>query len=162
MPRVLNKIAGDNEQRKLNENFDRLALDIADRSGRFSSTATVLGGIELVNGGVGTLEINILDQRNNFEQGKLPVVPRIDVFIDHDLDYNHAWPYGGLAEAADIYGTSVFTLLSRTTINPIDDEKATYFIHIRNDSGNTHTYYVYFDAFYIPAPDLGVAARATS
>lgn len=161
MTRILNKIKSPIEEEigNINTNFDRIALDLADRSGTFSSVATIPGGITVAAGNGHSIEVSIVDSLNTYQSGRLPVIPRIDVYIDNDLDGTYLWPSGGNISGTLKGQTFVTVLNSRSVINQIDDEKATTLICISNLDLFDHTFYIYFDAYYVPAPDYGVAAR---
>lgn len=159
MARILNKIGdANNEIRKINDNFDRLSLDISDRSGTFSSVAGV-SGMSLASGSSSLIEISVQDVKSIYEFGRLPLIFRYDLFINNDSDFTYSWPLGGNLSGAIKHGVDVTVFQSKTVLNTIEDEKATILVKIKNTSGVSIDYYFYLDAYYIPAPEEGVAAR---
>lgn len=145
---------------KINQNFDEIAIELANRSGVFSSVASA-GAIPIADGESIVIEVDILDPLSRFATNRLPVLPRYDLFIDNDLDYTYVYPIGGNLTAAEVHGIRVHIHQSRVVVNEVADEKATIFIAISNDSGGAHNFYLYFDTFYVPSPELGIAVRAT-
>lgn len=162
MVRILNKIKTpitDGEVSNINLNFDRIALDLSDRSGTFSTTATVPGGITVLAAQGHSLEVSVVDNQNIYQRNSLPVIPRVDVYIDNDLDGSYLWPVGSNISASLKNSLSVVPIVARTLIDPIDDEKATITLLLQNFDALNHTFYVYVDAYYVPAPDYGIATR---
>lgn len=160
MTRLLHKIGKpEDDVQKINDNFDRIALDLADSSGKFSSvssfSATILAGQTLYQ------EINIVDDLDSYVKGKLPFIPRYDVFIDVDNDFTRIYPAGGNISQATLHGVQIEVMLTRTTLNVVTNEKATAFMIFRNRSASNHDFYVDFDGFYVPAPEQGIATRGT-
>lgn len=162
MPRLLNKIKdAQTEVASINTNFDRISLDIADRSGTFSSVATV-NGLSIAPTTVRSIEVNVVDSLAIYTVNKLPVIPRIQIYIGTDANDNFLWPSGGSLTTTQIYDIQCSIIQSRQVFNSSTNEKATYFVYIKNSSASvTYTLYIYLDAYYVPAPDEGVTKRAT-
>lgn len=159
MPRILHKIKdAAADLRKININFDSISLDIADARGLQSSRASFNGTVNA--GTTAYAEIDINDSNNLFVRGKVPFIPRFDCFIDVDEDFTYQYPAGINISQATLHGCQVECFLSKTPINVSDNlEKGTLFFIIRNRDSSNHDFYVYVDGFYLPGPDLGVAAR---
>lgn len=163
MPQVLKKIGNPQEDAsKISQNFDTISLALADLSGTFSSEASIPGGVTIAAGTSQAIEVNILDQLSIYQQDRLPVVPRLDLYIDQDLDGTYLYPLGSSLTAAQVHGISVIMYQSKSTLNQVENEKATYVVVLRNDTADSHDFFFYFDAFYVPSPDQGVAARGTA
>lgn len=160
MPRIHNKISDpQNDTKKINENFDRIALDIAERSGKFSSIATT--NFSLATGTSQAVEVNVVDALNLYQINQLAAIPRLNMFLDNDDDYTYSWPLGANLAVADVHGISVNMVQSQLVINQVTNEKATIWIVVHNNSGTTHTFYLEIDVFYVPPPDLGIAQRTS-
>lgn len=160
MPRVLHKIRDpQTEQINLNNNFDKISQDLADRSGVFSTTATVVGGLSIASGASQAVQVSIKDSLNRFESNSLPVIGRLDIYLDNDQDRARYWPFGSAITDAEVHDIRVSMYQLRTIWDEDDNEKATYSVLIRNDDSVTHDFYFYFDAYYVPGPDKGVAIR---
>lgn len=161
MPRVLSKISNPQEDmQRFNDNFDRISLDIADRSGTFSSEASF--STTIASGVTQYAEINVTDLRDFYVEGKLPFLPRYDVYVDVDDDLTYIYPAGANISQATLHGVQIEVFMTKTTLNIVTNEKATLMIIIRNRSASSHDFYVYMDGFYLPAPDIGVARRAVT
>lgn len=161
MTRVLNKIKSpitDGEVGNININFDRIALDLSDRSGVFSSTA-FLNGLVVPAGQTRTIEINILDELSIYSEGRLPVIPRFDAYVDNDLNGSYLYPSGSGLTQANVHGIDIFHWNSRSIFNQATNEKATAFMVVKNNDAGSHTFYIYMDFYYVPAPDQGIAVR---
>lgn len=162
MARLLHKIKNPQDDlRLLNDNFDRIALDIADRSGTFSNVASVPGGITVASGEGHSVEIQVLDVNNIYSFGKLPVISRFDIYINNDLDGNYYWPAGSSITAAQMAEIHISAFSGRSVFNATTDEKATNWLVISNLSASPVTFYLYTDSFYIPSPETGIANRET-
>lgn len=159
MTRILNKILSANDLSKINTNFDRISLDAADKSGKFSSVGTT--NFSLATGTSKAVEVNVLDGLALYEINQIPVLPRINIFLDNNDDFTYSWPLGGNLLTADVHGISVNMYQSKDVLNQVDTEKGTVWIVIHNNSGTTHTFYLEIDMFYIPAPDVGIALRTS-
>jgi len=160
MPRILNKIGNAQEDiAKLNTNFDRISLDLADRSGSFTVGGSLLG-YTIPSGESRAVEVNVLDQRDIYVVNKLPIIPRIDLYLGNDLNINYLYPVGNSLTQANVHGVQVSIIPARTVYNAVTNEKATVFIHIRNADASSHTIYLYVDGYYVPAPDQGIATRS--
>lgn len=161
MARVLHKIKNPQEEnRLLNENFDRISLDIADRSGTFSNIGST--SVVLPPGEGGSVQINIVDSLNIYGAGRLPTIPQIDIYLDNDLDGNYYWPVGASITPFLRAMINVTPFCALSIVDQIENEKATNFIHIANlDGVDSHTFYVYARTYFVPTPEEGVAARAT-
>ena len=158
MPRILKKIGdGKEDVRKINENFDKLSLDITDRSGQWSSEAS--GNVSIVSGIGKTIEVNVTDVRNIYQTGLVPIIPRVDIYIDNDGDADYYWPGGDAIDDVSRSAITVSVLNGLSVYNQAENEKATYWITIGNYDGFTHTFYVHTSCFFVPAPDYGVAQR---
>lgn len=145
---------------KMNSNFDRIALELSDKSGTFSSSATT--SFSLGTGASQAIEVSVIDALEIYQVDKLAVIPRLNIFVDHDADFTYSFPLGSNLATADGHGISIDIFQSKSVLNAATNEKATVPIIIHNNSGNTHTFYVYIDVFYVPAPEVGVARRATA
>lgn len=159
MPRTPHKIKDSIEDlSKINNNFDNIALDIADRSGAFSSTATI-SGVVVSAGGYHLIEISVIDVQNRYEQNRCPMIPRLLTYVDTDNDGSYIWPLGGSLSAAAVFGIDITIFASKIVLNEVDNEKATIIIKIKNDDSVSHTFYLYADGYYVPAPLTGVTSR---
>lgn len=158
MSRVLYKIKDPKEDLgNLNVNFDRIALDLSDKSGTFSSTASFSGTIPAST----TLyaEVNILDLRDSYQFGKVPFIPRIDAYVDVDDDLSYLYPVGGNITQQTLHGLFIEMMQTITPTNLVDNEKATIFIVMRNRDTDPHDLYITLDGFYVPSPEVGIAER---
>lgn len=161
MVRILKKIASPQEDMmRFNQNFDAIAQDLADRSGQFSSIGST-GAIALNTGNSVDFEVDVIDNRNIYEVGELPVIPRWDMFVDNDGDFTYSYPRGSNLSPADVHGIGIEVSQSLSVLNGVENEKATLMVKIKNASGTNHTFYFYVQAFYVPSPDVGVALRAS-
>lgn len=159
MARLLGKIRDpQNDTSVFNKNFDNIALDLADKNGRFSGTGTV-SGLVVPAGGFKIIEVNVVDGLNQYVVNSMPVLPRLDVFVDNDQDGAYYYPGGSALNASLIGLISVETTIARTVFNQVTNEKATWFCVIRNNDASPHTFYIYVQGFYLPSPTLGIATR---
>lgn len=162
MPRILNKIKNPQEDiSSFNVNFDRISLDLSDRSGTFS-TVGIVSGLVVPAGEGRTVEVSVVDVLEIYTKNKMPVIPRVDVYVGTDNDDDYLWPSGASVTNAQVYDISVSVYQARHVFNEQTNEKGTYFIHIKNRGASPYTLYIYADVYYVPAPDEGVAKRATN
>lgn len=161
MTRILRKIKDSSKDLdSINLNFDRISLDLSDRSGIFSSVVDVPGGITLNPfGTVEVVEVNVVDELKIYTKNELPVIPRVRIYVNNDLDDTYLWPSGSNLLSTQVYDISVTTLVAQQVFNPIENEDATYFIILKNSGIPTYTIYVHTDTYYVPGPDLGVTRR---
>lgn len=160
MPRILHKIKDpEKEVLSINQNFDNISLDLTDRSGTFSSEGSV-SGLVVSAGATKTIEVDVEDVLNQYVFNNLPVVPRVDAYIDTDINDNFRYPAGPSLTQTIIHNVDVVTLTMETVFNQTTNEKATYFIIIKNRDSVSHTFYIYTQAYYLPAPDKGIALRS--
>lgn len=160
MPLILKKIANpQDDASRLNKNFDDIALELANRSGNFSSLASV-SGLVVSAGVTHIIEVSVVDNLEIYQINKLPVIPRLLVYVDNDQDGTYLLPGGSNLTAAEKHSITTNMYQTQIVINEVTNEKATYYIIIRNDDVASHTFYVYTDVYYVPAPEVGVARRA--
>lgn len=159
MPRVLKKIANPQEDiSKINQNFDSISLDLADRSGRFSTVGSA-GPVVISNNEVVNLEINVIDTRSVYVINKLPIIPRVLMYVGTNGDGTYLYPAGSNLTATQKFELRLEVFVSRVVINEVENEKATYYIVVRNSTGSSQTVYITTDAYYVPQPDTGIANR---
>jgi hypothetical protein len=161
MPRALKKIKNPQDEIILfNRNFDDISLDLADRSGTFSTLASG-GPFTTTSGTTKSITVEVNDIRNTYTFNKMPIIPRITVFVDtNSSDYR--WPDGSSLSAAQRNTITVTVINARTVLGSGADNttKAEFLIALQNFDASDHDFYVTADAFYVPAPETGVANRA--
>lgn len=158
MTRILKKIANPQEDTmKINQNFDTISQELADRSGAFSNVASI--SVTVSDGTTHTVEVSVIDSLNIYSINKLPVIPRVLMYVGTDGDGTYLYPAGGNLTDAQSHGLELEVFVSRIVINQATDEKATYYIRVRNTSGDDQTIYLTTDVYYVPAPELGIARR---
>jgi hypothetical protein len=160
MARLLDKIADpQNDTKKINNNFDRIALDLADLTGNQSTVASFSGTV----GAATTLyqEISITDDRDIYQSGSLPFLPRFDAYIDNNLSATRIYPSGTEITQTELHNIQIEVTQAKSVLNQITNEKATISMIFRNRDTVAHTFYVYLDGFYLPSPQVGVAKRTT-
>jgi hypothetical protein len=171
MARVLNKIKDpQNEALLMNQNFDAIALDIAERGGIFSTVASV-GGFTVTAGTATTIQVSVLFSqtdssnpytglaRNYYEDNQLPIIPRVTTYIDNNNDGTYIYPLGSNLTAAQKFGISIDYGVFRNVVDQQTNEKATYWIKIKNADASDHVFYLTTDVYYAPVVQKGSATR---
>lgn len=159
MPRTLKKIKDPaNEQILFNQNFDDISLDLADRSGAFSTLATA-GPLTATSGQTKAVTVDVDDLRNIYTEGKAPIIPRVSVYID-TYSNSFRWPDGGSLSAAQKNSITVVVLSPQSVISGDEFTKAQFVIAMQNFDSASHDFYLEVDAFYVPAPETGIANRS--
>lgn len=160
MANILKKIKDPKESLlDLNQNFDNIAQEIADRSGIFSSVASVPSGITVTAGSCHRVQISVIDSLNLYTINKMPIIPRVNVYVGTDALNDYRYPSGASLTTAQVNELSVEVSIARTVFDETDGEKATYYIVFRNTGASDVTVYPYMQCYYVPAPDEGIAQR---
>lgn len=142
----------------INQNFDDIRVALGDKSGSYTATGTV-SGLVIAAGGFKIIEVNVRDFSNIYLVNSLPFIPRVDVYIDNDLNGDYYYPAGASVSPALTGVISVEMNIARTVFNQAENEKGTYFCVIRNNDSSSHTFYIYLQSFVMPSPELGIATR---
>lgn len=142
----------------INQNFDDIRVALTDKSGNYTSTGTV-SGLVIAAGGFRVIEVNVTDASAMYLINQLPFIPRVDLYIDNDLNGDYYYPAGSSISPALAGLITVEINIARTVFNQVTNEKGTYFCVIRNKDASPHTFYVYLQSFFMPSPELGVATR---
>lgn len=160
MALVTKKITNSQEDlMKLNQNFDNLSVAIADSTGDMSSLGS-FPGVQIINNSAWMFQVSVLDILDRYEVNKCPIIPRVQIYIDGTANTDdNLYPTGGDITPIMRYGISVEVITSRIVQDPVENEKATFFIIIRNNDTMPHDFYVYADAIYLPTPASGAAKR---
>lgn len=159
MPITLKRIAdSEKDILSMNRNFDDISLALADRSGTFSSVGIAYGVTVSANTNSALL-IDVEDNKNIYTLNLMPVIPRVNVFIDAP-DTAYRWPDGAALSATQINKILVSCFTAQGVVNGTDTTKAQFFVVIHNTDSSDHTYYAFMDGFYVPAPETGVANRS--
>lgn len=152
------------DAKAINENFEATYSDLVDMGGSLSTTASTGGlatdptappftKIRTVNVSVNNSDLAL---RGMYSPERTPIIPRVDIYVDNDLDSNYLWPVGdSLSDSQKSLDVSVITPAG--TANFADDENtvASFYIKLENTSGvDAHTYYVYVNTFIYPSPHV--------
>lgn len=158
MTRILKKIKNPQDEAILiNQNFDNISLDLVDRSGVFS-TAVVVNGTTISATSSNYIKIGVQDDRNLYTIDKLPIIPRINLYVDA-FALTNRYPDGSAINGVLLHQTQLEIFTARSVQSPVAADDAQILIVIHNMDSSSHTYYATIDAFYVPAPDTGVANR---
>lgn len=162
MPRILKKIANPQQDiTKINQNFDSISLDLADRSGLFSSVGS-LENFSIPSGSVITINISVVDELHipTYKINKVPIIPRLELYVDA-LDAGHLYTSGSYFanDVALSFAIRTEIVVSRVVQTPTTDEKASFWIKVYNEDTISHSVWLYTDCFFAPAPDEGIVVR---
>lgn len=152
MPQLPNRLQPDTPYPEiialLNDNFDKTATDLADFGAKFSSGVARYSFTLAANSSF-TQAIGVTDSRPEYKAGSVQVVPRMETFVDNDL--NDAYLLGYV----NSQNNSCLANLT-TARRPATGNVATYIAQHFNRDTVSHTYYVYVDHSYINSPSTGV------
>lgn len=159
MTQILKRISDPQEQTiNINRNFDDISRALADRSGQFSTVASA-GPITVASGVTYSVTVEVGDVNNIYTRDRLPIVPRVTVYVDNNSS-DYQWPDGNSLSSAQKSAITICVITPRLVVGPSDDTvKAQYAIALQNFDASSHDFYVYVDAFFVPAPESGVVSR---
>ncbi len=133
-----------------NDNWDKTVSDVSDLGARFSSVFRY--AVTLAASGVHTQYVGVTDSRPSVIAGKLQIVPRLEVFVDNDLDDNYLAHLGGSLSASQSKIIYFPTIVRRPTTGTV----AGFLVTLNNWSPDSHDYYVYGDESYMDSPSTGI------
>ena len=133
----------------LNDNFDKIVSDIGDLGGKFSTTASY--SVTIAAGGMNTATVGVTDPRSLYVAGRLPITPRVEVFVDNNNDDNYLLGYSGSLSADQSNALVSVWIQRRASSGTV----ATFTIQIKNFGASPHTYYVVADESYTASPPTG-------
>lgn len=139
----------------VNDNFDKVVSAVNDIGAKLSSTG-VFNMITILPGSFVTLSTNILDPKNEYIVDRTTVIPRYQIFIDNNNDYNYLLPEGAsLTSAQKNMSFGWWQARVVPTGSPATTKAVIYGI-IRNYDAVSHTAFITIDAGYFSAPVTGV------
>lgn len=163
MTQVFKKISdSQGDFKKLNANFDDIALELADRSGTWSSVGSA--STNIAGFAAHTYEVDVIDTivgpHRGYIENYTPIIPRFNIYVD-GTTANHLYPTGTALNTGAIPNYMAlfriqFGIHRGVQQSGAEGEVASYWIVIHNDSGDAHDFYLDTDVFFTPSPELGL------
>lgn len=154
MPGVPNRFTAEttypNLVTQLNDNMDKVVSDVSDLGAKFSSGYASYS-VTIPAGGMHSQLVGVLDNRPQYQPGKVQIVPRCEAFVDTDGDDNYLLGYGASLSAEQLASMKSVTVERRASVGAV----ASLLIQIRNFGAVSHTYYVRTDDSYMNSPATG-------
>lgn len=135
----------------INDNADKSVQDSGDLGAKFSTSASY--SVTLAAGTQNSQPVGVTDSKAAYVAGRMQIVPRVDVFVDNDLNYLYLLAgYVGSSLSAGQANAMVSVSVARSASS---GTAATFLVQIRNFDAAGHTYYVYVDESYMSSPPTG-------
>lgn len=150
------------DAKAINDNFEATYTDLVDMGGRLSTTGSTSFTLDAMGSGLGHQWFRVNVHLNNTDLGrralwvpsKTPIIPRLEVYIDTDLDQAYLWPNGSSLSTSQ--QNSIIMMHQHRiprAFNTNPNRLASWSIFIQNLTGiDSHTYYLYTDCFLYPSP----------
>jgi hypothetical protein len=133
----------------INDNFDKVVSDMVDLGARFSSVGRIQASV--VAGTSVCITLGLIDTLNQYQPGRLQIVPRLETFVDNDLNDNYLLGYTNSLTT----GQQNVLVLPWPQRRPGVGDVADVGVFIHNFDVANHVYYCYVDESYMASPPVG-------
>lgn len=139
----------------INTNFENVVTSVNDIGAKFSAGAAY-ATITLASGAKTALTLNITDSAKQYKVDYMSIVPRFQIFVDNNNNYDYLIAGGSLVTSEMINFTfSCWQTRVVPTGSPTNTVAVIYAL-LKNNGASSHDYYITVDSAFTSSPITGI------